>query len=232
MQIEDRVIHFSAELIHHPLPIERQQLQKLYYDLSQTRAAYDSIDISVPTQAKFHSQRDKAQSIMLHLPERILMIEEWADIPLSTFAEKLYTAVPLVLQTQNIAQILLHALTVRSTFALTHFDDARVFLLDHACHLAGRISPHFQRPLATGGMRFVFPETNEHRGTLHVNIESFRHSANEIFVEVKGIFGRQPVDADHVGVITDNLRATRSFITENVFPFLQQFDAIPEQESP
>jgi hypothetical protein len=229
MQIEDRVIHFSAELIHPPLSLDRQQLQKLYYDLSQTRAVYDSIDISTSLQAKFHSQRDKAQSIMIHLPERLMMIEEWADIPLSTFIEKLRIAVPLAMESQKIPHIMLHALTVRSTFALTHFEDARVFLLDNACQLAGRIQPHFQRPLATGGLRFVFPETNEHRGSMHVNIESFRHSTNEIFVEVKGIFGRQALTSKDVEVIAANLQMTRNFISEHVFPFLQQFDATQEK---
>ena len=230
MQIEDRVIHFSAELIHPPLSLNRQHLQKLYYDLSQSRAAYDSIDISTPLQAKFHSQRAKAQSIMIHLPERMLMIEEWADIPLSTFIEKLRVAVPLAMTTQNIPNIMLHALTVRSTFALTNFDDARVFLLDNACQLDNRIQPYFQRPLATGGLRFIFPETNEHSGTLHVIIESFRHSVSEIFVEVKGIFGRQPVGPDNVDIIATNLQTTRRFITDHVFPFLQQVDEIRERD--
>jgi hypothetical protein len=96
--------------------------------------------------------------------------------------------------------------------------------LDNACGLEGRISPHFQRPIATGGLRFVFPETNEHPGSLHLNIESFRHSNNEVFVELKGIFGRQQVLLPDMDPIIANLHQTRAFICDRVYPFLQQFD--------
>ncbi len=228
MQAEDRVIHFCVELIHQPAPLKRQALQKLYFDLSQTRAAYDSIDLAEAAQARFYSRRGKAQSLIIFLPDRVLMVEEWSDIPLSTFEEKVRAAAPLALQARGVKQVLVHSATVRSTFALTHYKDARVFLLDNACCLEGRIAPHFERPIATGGLRLVFPETNEHRGNLHVNIESFRHSADEMFVEVKAIFGRQPIAPPDMEPIIANLRETRAFISDRVFPFLQQFDCPQE----
>lgn len=224
MQAEDRIIHFCLELIHRPVPLKRQNLQKVYYELSQTRAAYDSIDLNDAMQAKFHSQRGKAQSLLVFLPDRELMVEEWADIPLSSYAEKVRVAAPMVLGAREVSQVVVHSVTVRSTFALTNYEDARVFLLDNACQLAGRVSPFFQRPIATGGLRFVFPETNEHAGVVHLNIESFRHSTNEVFVEVKGIFGRQPVAVNAMDPVIENLHQTRQFITDRVFPFLQQFD--------
>ncbi len=224
MQEEDRIIHFCVEVIHRPAPLKRQELQKLYYELSKTRAAYDNIDMNETVQAKFHSQRGKAQSLLVFLPDRELLVEEWTDIPLSTFEEKVRTAVPLIMQSRAVKTLVVHSVTVRSTFALTHYNDARVFLLDNACQLSGRVNPFFQRPIATGGLRFVFPETNEHAGVLHLNIESFRHSNNEIFVEVKGIFGRRPVTTGSMDPIIENLRQTRLFITERAYPFLQQFD--------
>ncbi|HDP34591.1 MAG TPA: hypothetical protein ENN29_05720 [Candidatus Hydrogenedentes bacterium] len=228
MQAEDRVIHFSVELIHPPAPVKRQALQKLYFDLSQTRAVYDNIDMADLMQARFYSRRGKAQSLLVFLPDRVLMVEEWSDIPLSDFEEKIRIAVPVVMKNRGANQVIIHSATIRSTFALTHYDDARVFLLDNACSLQGRIAPHFNRPIATGGLKLVFPETNEHPGNLHVNIESFRHSANEMFVEVKAIFGRQPVTTPDVEPIIANLRQTRAFITDRVFPFLQQFDCPQE----
>ncbi len=228
MQSEDRVIHFCVELIHPPAPVKRQALQKLYFDLSQTRAVYDSIDMADLAQARFHSRRGKAQSLLVFLPDRVLMVEEWSDIPLSDFEEKVRIAAPIVLEARGVSQVIIHSTTVRSTFALTHYSDARVFLLDNACCLEGRIAPHFDRPIATGGLRLVFPETNEHPGNLHINIETFRHSANEIFVEAKSIFGRQPVTIPDVEPIIGNLRKTREFISERVFPFLQQFDCPQE----
>lgn len=228
MQSEDRVIHWCMEMIHQPVPFKRQALQQLYMELASTRAAYDSIDMTDPAQAKFHSLRGKTQSLALFLPDRALLVEEWADIPLSVFEEKIRAAAPRIMQARNVPHIVVHSATVRSTFALTCFNDARVFLLDNACALAGRIEPLFRRPIATGGIRLVFPETAESPGVLHVNIESFRHSTNEVFVEVKGIYGRQIVGPNDSDVLVANVRRTRTFITESVFPFLQQFDTTGE----
>ncbi len=224
MQAEDRVIHFCVELIHQPSPVNRAALQKLYFELSQTRANYDSIEVNEGGQARFYSNRGKAQSILLFLPDRALVIEEWADIPLSDFEEKVRVIMPRLGEARQIDRFMVHAATVRSTFALTHYTDSRVFLLDAACGLAGKITPHFQRPVATGGLRFVLPETPDHNGALQVNIESFRHSNDEMFVELKGVYARQPVLVGDGEEVVRNLREVRRFVSERVYPFLQQFD--------
>lgn len=224
MQAEDRVIHFCVELIHQPSPINRAALQKCYFDLSQTRANYDSIEVNEGAQARFYSNRGKAQSVLLFLPDRALVIEEWADLALSDFEEKVRVIMPRLGDARQIDRFLVHAATVRSTFALTHYTDSRVFLLDGACGLSGRITPYLQRPVATGGLRFVLPETPEHPGALQVNIESFRHSNDEMFVEVKGVYGRQQVLVGEGEEVIRNLRQVRQFVSERVYPFLQQFD--------
>ena len=225
MHAEERIIHFSTELIHGPAPRKKEALQRLYFDLSQTRGAgYDSTDFTDPNQARFYSRRGKTQSIALFLPDRAVLIEEWADSTLSDFVDKVGEVAPRILGCLGAPRYLAHTVTIRATFALTHFSDARVFLLDHVCKQENKIGPHFGRPIATGGLRFVLPESNEHNGNLNVIIESFRHSRNEVFVEAKGVFGRQPVDAESVSVILDNARAVRAFISERVYPYLEQFD--------
>lgn len=226
MQSEDRIIHFSAELIHPPVQNKKSVLQKLYFDLSQTRsAAYDSTDFTSPMQARFYSRRGpKTQSLALFLPDRVVLIEEWADIPLSDFIEKLREIAGRALEARGVPHYIVHTAAIRSTFALTHFEDARVFLMDNACAQRDRIEPYFGRPIATGGLHLVLPETNEHSGALNITIESFRHSRNEVFVEVKGVFARQPVRLGDIGVILDNVRAVRAFITDRIYPYLNQFD--------
>ena len=224
MQAEDRVIHFCVELIHQPSPFNRAALQQLYFDLSKTRANYDSIEVNEAGQARFYSNRGQAQSILLFLPDRALVIEEWADLALSDFEEKVRIIMPRLGEARQIDRFLVHAATIRSTFALTHFTDSRVFLLDAACGLSGRITPHFQRPVATGGLRFVLPETPEHPGALHINIESYRHGNDEVFVEVKGVYGKQQVLVGQGEEVIRNLRQVRQFVSERVYAFLQQFD--------
>ncbi len=232
MQAEDRIIHFSAELIHAPKPQKKDVLQGLYYELTRTKAAYDSTDFTVPGQARFYSRRDsRSQSICLFLPDRVLLVEEWADIPLSGFLDRVHEVAERTLAVRGIERYLAHACTIRSTFALTYFDDARVFLLDHVCGQEGLIGPHFQRPIAVGGLRFVLPETHEHDGMLTILIESWRHSRNEVFVEVKGVFGRKPVGAGETQTILNSIRSVRTFIATNVYPYLNQHDVPKEAEN-
>ena len=231
MQAEDRPIHFSAELLHLPCKHEVPVLQKLYFDLSQKReAAYDNTDFSVPGRFRFFSKRGaKNLSTLLFLPDRFVLAEEWVDIPLSDFLAKLEMAAGHAMDALGIGFLPAHTTTMRTTFALTHFDDARQFLLDHVCKQEGRLSPHFQRPIAVGGLRLVFPETPENRGAYNIIVESFRHSQNEVFVEVKGIFAQQRVMRDELGRIAENFRAVREFIAGSIFPFLDQYDT-PEKD--
>ena len=225
MQSEDRVIHFSVELIHAATGLRKDALQQLYFDLSRTKAAYDNTDFSNPVQARFHSRRgQRAQSVCLFLPDRLLIVEEWADMPLSTFCERVEEVGERALVARGQPRYLVHAATVRSTLALTHHEDARQFLLDHVCQQAGRIQPYFQRPVAQGGLRFALPETEDQPGNLNVIIESYRHSRREVYVEVKGLFQQHPVAPGQMGTVVAHVRAVRDFIAERVQPYLAQYD--------
>jgi hypothetical protein len=230
MQAEDRPIHFSTELIHAPKPIQVQALQRLYYELSQTRSgAYMNTDFSPNTPPRFHSRRGpKAQSMLLFLPDRMLAVEEWVDIAFRDFIEKVETVISHANRALNMGPIVVQTATIRTTFALTHHDDARAFLLDRVCAQDGRIAPFFQRPVGVGGLRFVFPETPEFRGTLNTTIESYRRSRNEVYVEVKGIFANQRIDGESACTAGENLRTVREFISDSVYPYLAQFDVSTE----
>jgi hypothetical protein len=225
MQSEDRIIHFSCELIHAPAPVKKDALQKLYFELSQTRgAAYDSTDFSNPVQGRLYSRRGKTQSLAVFLPDRVLLVEEWADITLTDFLDKVKEVASRAMEARGVSQYVAHTATIRATFALTHHEDSRPFLMETVCQQGGKIDPFLKRPLAVGGMKFVLPETNDHRGNLNVAIESFRHSKNEVFVEVKGVFGRERIDAANLDRVVENIRFVRSFITDNVQPYLAQYD--------
>lgn len=226
MQAEDRPIHFSTELIHAPAPLKKPALQKLYFDLSQTRtAAYDNTDFTSPIESRFYSRRgNKTQSIALFLPDRVVMLEEWVDMPLATFTSKVRDLTALALPALELPLINIQTVTLRSTFALTHFNDARVFLLDHMCRQEGRVLQAFQRPVANGGLRFVLPETPDHSGNLSVTIESFRYSQSEVFVEVKGIFPNIKMGVDDLEQSDSHFQVVRSFMTNHIQPLLDQYD--------
>jgi hypothetical protein len=233
MQQEDRVIHLSTELVHRPGRHDTHVLQRLYFDLSQMRhAAYDSSDFSVPGQPRFYSRRGtETQSIAVFLPDRVLLVEEWADISLTDFHAKVTEVASRALGTLGIPAFVAQTATIRSTFALTHFMDARVFLLDHVCQQAGQILPYFGRPIAVGGLRFFLPATPDSPVALHVKVESFHRSPKEVFVEVKGVFGQEQITKDDLSKATGNIQRVRDFITDNVFPYVNQYDVVEEDKA-
>ncbi len=225
MHIEDRPIHFSVELIHNPTPIHKEALQRLYYDLTGTPVSYDSTDFSFPMQTRFYSTHGKSQSIALFLLDRAIIIEEWTSATFEEFLNRVKELGPKILQARNQGAFLAHAGTFRSTFALTRYDDAKTFIMEKLLNQSQElIIDHFGRPLATAGIRFVFPESNDTPGIYHVLIESFRHNKKELFVEVRGIFGRTLITAQNINVVVENLKDMREFLTQRLQPYLAQYD--------
>ncbi|HOK09282.1 MAG TPA: hypothetical protein PLT82_11725 [Candidatus Hydrogenedens sp.] len=226
MHQEDRPIHFSIELIHNPTPINKEQLQRLYYDLVGTSVSYDSIDFSFPMQTRFYSTRgNRSQSIVLFLIDRTLIIEEWASITFDEFLNKVKELSPRILSARNQPVFLAHTGTLRSTYALTRYEDSKILILEKLLNQKQElIIDHFGRPTTAVGVKLIFPESNDTPGIYHVLIESFRHSKKELFVEVRGIFGRTIVTNQNIHLILENLQDMREFLVKRIQPFLSQFD--------
>jgi hypothetical protein len=230
MQSEDRLIHFSTELFHPPVELKKQVLQRLYYEFSQIALlGYDSSDFSLPNQARFYSRRgQKSHSVAAFLPDRVALVEEWVDIPLADFVDKVRLVGEQALTALGFPPYVAQVVTLRSTMGLTHYEDARVFLLEKVCQQSDSINHHFKRPIGVSGMRFVLPETPDHPGTLNIVIESFRFSQREIFVEVKGAFHNLSIGADSLQTAATHVNLVRDFIRRNIFGFLDAYDVAPE----
>lgn len=226
MQSEDRPIHFNTEFLFDHRAIEKPALQKLYYELSKIPGLdYDQSQFGHVPLARFVSQRpNKSQSLMAVLSDRVGLVEEWVDITLYAFIEKVRAAAELTRTELGIEDFTGQTVLIRTTFSLTNFTDNRVFLIEHVCNQKDRIGHHFQRPLATGGLRFMLPATPEHPGTLHILIEPFRNSLREIYVEVKGVFSNQHTPLQEPQAWEGHIRLCRDFISNNIFPFVNQYD--------
>ena len=226
MQSEDRLIHFSTELFHPPAELSKPVVQRLYYEFSQNPLlGYDSSDFTQPNQARFYSRRgQKSHSVAMMLPDRVALVEEWADIPLSDFLDKVRLVGEEAMKALRFAPYAAQVVTLRSTMGLTHFEDARTFIMEQVCSQRGDVAPHFRRPIGVSGLRFVLPETPDHPGTLNVAIESFRFSKREVYVEVKGAFNKLHIGQDSLQTAVDHIHVVREFISRNIFGFLEQYD--------
>lgn len=119
MQHEDRLIHFSTELFFPPFQLKAPVLQRLYYELSQLPGmGYDSIELGKQGPPRFHSKRgEKTQSLAIFLPDRVLMVEEWVDMPLSVFLDKTREVARRMIDAFEFEAYTAQTATVRSTFA-------------------------------------------------------------------------------------------------------------------
>ncbi|MFP6583858.1 MAG: hypothetical protein VCD00_15060 [Candidatus Hydrogenedentota bacterium] len=232
MQSEDRPIHFSTELLFPTRAIPKPDLQKFYYELSQIPGLnYDSSQFGQAPLARFVTKRaPKAQSSVVVIPDRIGIVEEWVDIPMSDFIQKVGAIGTQAQADLSIDTYQAQTVLIRTTFGLTHFEDSRIFLIDHACNQRDRINPFFKRPMKSAGLRFVLPATGTDAGTLYLIIEPFRDSPRELFVEVKGIFSGQHTPLATQDAWESNIQTCRDFISQNIFPFLNQYDT-PQAQS-
>ena len=226
MHAEDRTIHFSTELIHPPLQRDKAKVQEFYFELSKIPGVgYDNTEFRVPNQPRFYTRRgDKTQSVMVLLPDRMLMIEEWADTTVAGFTDKIGKAIDCARNVMNIGPILAQTATIRSVCTVSHYDNAKSFLMDTVCNQQGRVDSFFQRPVAVGGLRFVLPATPEFEGTYHIGIEPFRQGVSEVFVELKGVYKTNGGEGITTESLATHLHEMRAFIADNIYPYLNQYD--------
>ena len=166
----------------------------------------------------------KAQSVCVVLPDRLGILEEWVDLPFNEFLTKVEAVSTRAKTDLEIDSIHTQTVMLRTTFGLSHFSDNRVFLLDHLCAQKDLVAQHFQRPIATGSLRFVLPATPNHEGTFHVVIEPYKESAREVFVELRGVFSNQQSTLNDPVDFVRHATDCRNFINDNLFPYLNQFD--------
>jgi hypothetical protein len=224
MQREDRAIHFSTELFHPATARTVQKLQELYFELSKTRAAYENTDFNPGKPFRFYTtHQGKARSILLFLPDRIVVIEDWPNRTATEFCDRVEIVARHLIEVAGPDRIVAQTALVRSTFALTHHTDARVFMMERVCKLQDQLK-HLGRPLANGGLRILLPQTPEHRGAMHVQIDSFNSGGNEIVVEARGVYDRLSLHVPDLAETGANIMAVRTFIGENVYAFLNGFD--------
>jgi hypothetical protein len=229
---DDRSIHFSTELMFKPKKFSKQELQQLYFELTQIPGTnYDNSQFGGQALARFYTKKPpRTQSMLVVLPDRIALIEEWAAIPLSDFNAKVKTVANKVLS-MGVEEFVAQTVTLRSTFSPVHSENSCEFILERICQQGTLPGEHFGRPIGVGGIRFALPETPDHPGMITISIESFHQDPREIYVELKGVYGKLHVTEDSLNELTSTITSCRSFIQDRIRPYLDTFDQTPFGEN-
>jgi hypothetical protein len=228
---DDRSIHFSTELMFKPRKFTKQELQKFYFDLTQVSGLnYDNSQFGGQALAQFYTKTPpKTQSMLIVLPDRVALLEEWAAIPLTDFNAKVKSVAEEVLEL-GVEGFTAQTVTLRSTFSPVHSDNSCQFILERICQQGSLPGQHFARPIGVGGIRFALPETPEHPGSITVSIESFHQDPREILVDLKAAYRNLQIAQDSLDELTTTIIACRSFMQDRIRPYLETFDHAPSGE--
>lgn len=227
---ESRSIYFSTELIHPPINLRgsKDSIKEIYHELSKvTGCEYDDIcfegfPISPP---EFRKKIGTTTSRCRFGPDRISIEEEWAEITLDSFAQKIREILERGFRLLNLKFLIIQTCTVRCLFTPHYSGDARVFLAEKACKLKDKISSYFKRPAQMFGMRFFFPPLKDMFHQFDIRIESFNQDIRQIFVETTGTFPlTQPITPVNVNVAIGNMTTTYGICTNEIKNFLNHFD--------
>lgn len=227
---EPRSIYFSTELIHPPIELEgnKDSIKDIYHELSRIKGCdYDNIDFEgfPASPPRFTKKQGKTVSICSFARDRILVEEDWADITLDNFSQKIREILDRAFRLLNIKFLVIQSCTVRCLFTPGHSSDSRVFLAEKACGMKDKISPYFKRSAQMFGVRLLFPPLTQTPHSFDIRIESFNQDPRQIFVETKGTFLLiQPITPANVDVAVENMTMTYGFCTDETKNFLNQFD--------
>jgi len=228
---DDRSIHFSTELMFKPRKFTKQELQKFYFDLTQLPGLnYDNSEFGGQALARFYIKTPpRSQSMLVVLPDRIALLEEWAAIPLVDFNSKVTTVAGEALS-MGVEEFTAQTVTLRSTFSPVHSENSFEFIIERLCQQGTLPGQHFGRPIGVGGIRFALPETPDHPGAITISIESFHQEPREILVELKAVYANLHVTGDSLDELRTAITSCRTFIQERIRPYLDSFDQTPSEE--
>lgn len=112
---------------------------------------------------------------------------------------------------------------VRSLVAPRHFQDGREFLSQRLMPSVSDGGNAFGRPMASLGVRYVFPPHESQQETFQVRIETWPQDQRSIWIENTSSYPTPLAVAD-MPRVADQLAATYQHVTGPVCSFLAKLD--------
>lgn len=225
MTYEPRTIAFGAELLWAPLQLSAEPVQKIYNDLFQEReisyqnfqVAQDGIHLSNP------SQTPGAISSASFRPDRLVLREEFRPCTVEEFATRLVNVAGHAFQDLPVQLSVAQQFWVRSLVNPHSAEPARQFLSERLLQGGQQSLTSFGRPLLSVGLRYTFPQTEQHGNVYSLRIEPWTQDERSVWFEVIGQFAR-PVGTEDLPDLGKNMFATYKFLTGPAFEYFEQFE--------
>jgi hypothetical protein len=231
MYPEPITIFLGTALIHLPQNYEETDLRKFYAELAEKAKAYgcnyEAFSIVGANSADLQTKRPEFLSRCLVRHDRICIEESASGVDIEGFVARVNEVAGIATDVLKTKMYIIQSCNVQCIFRPSSTKDARIFLSEKVCNLAGgdKIFPHFdKKPAHLFGIRLSFLSTPDQPFAFDLRIESYNRNTSSIFTENIGNYMGQPIAPDNLKPLEANIRKTVDFLKRNTFQFLQQFD--------
>jgi len=225
MTYDPRTIAFAAEILYPPQQLRADLVQNVHNVLySKPQLGYQNFQVAPDGIHLSNLPQAPGQVSMASFRfDRLVIREEMRGTTVEDFAARAVNVATTALQTLNITNTLAQQFVVRSLIAPRHFKDGREFLSQRLMPKVADEGGAFRRPMASLGVRFVFPPHESHAETCQVRVETWPQDQRSIWIENTSSYPAPLAIAD-MPRIADQLAATYQHITGPVCSFLAKMD--------
>ena len=222
---DPRTIAFGAEVLHTPLALRADAVQRIHNELYTNRevayqnfqVAQDGIHLSNPTAAPGQI------SATSFLPDRLVLREELRGTTIEDFATRVVNVVGVAYRSLQIPLSLGQQFWVRSLINPQHATDSRAFVAERMLSGGKEALAAFGRPVHSLGLRMTFPATSPEVPTVNLRIEPWVQEPRSLWIEVIGQFNT-PLPTDRLPQLGHALYTTYRFMTGPCFDYVARFD--------
>lgn len=225
MSYDPRTIAFAAEILFPPQQLRADLVQNVHNALySQPQLGYQNFQVAQDGIHLSNLPQAPGQVSMASFRfDRLILREEMRGVTIEDFATRAVNVATTALKTLNIPTALAQQYVVRSLIAPRHFQDGREFLSQRLMPKVADDGSTFGRPMASLGVRYVFPPHDAHQEMSQVRVETWPQDQRSIWIENTSSYSGQ-LGAGDMPRIADQLAATYQFVTGPVCSFLAKLD--------
>ena len=222
---EPRTIAFGAEVLHAPIPIRPDAVQRVHNELFQRpELAYQNFQVAADGVHLTNPAITPGQiSSASFLPDRVVFREELRSTTIEDFAARVVNAVGIAYQTLSIPQTVGRQFWARTLVAPQHVKDSRTFVAERLLAGGGEALAGFGRPLHSVGLRMSFPSTEPQQPALNLRIEPWVQEPRSLWLELVGQSGTQ-IPREQLPELSNGLYATYRFLTGPALDYVARFD--------
>jgi len=225
MTYDPRTIAFAAEILYPPQQLRADLVQNVHNTLyRQPQLGYQNFQVAPDGIHLSNLAQAPGQVSMASFRfDRLVLREEMRGTTVEDFATRAVNVATTALQTLNIQQTVMQQFVVRSLVAPRHFQDGREFLSQRLMPSVADGGGGFGRPMASLGVRYVFPPHESHTETFQVRIETWPQDQRSIWIENTSSYPT-PLTVADMPRVADQLAATYQHVTGPVCSFLAKLD--------